>query len=848
MSPQQESRKIIEILSSIYREPEIQKRKLPAPDPYEVELEETIVESYEQEAEISVWARVRKTWTLVAVNGYILFLLSLAILHKSFQHSSDSFFVDSGKAFTIFFLVALFGSALVGILFFKLFHRDYATLTQKKLKPASRPCPRTIKVEVGQQDYPLKRVVVSTATQQVHSEQEDADRGPSQLHLIVGSIGLGLGAVIFVLILIRGLHQPLVGWQSLLPWLGGVLALAGFAAMAILRETDRKIEKETYQVVGWEASPKEVMIEVDSKYAPVYEDYVVPNPTRVVALGCCDFKFAAMEIGGDLYLADWDKVLPPQRVELSHLPEGDQVGKLMAELDELAKNIPAILNSQLTKSHPTNLVTSFGDKIELRGEEARLMELFEGMEQVYAHIQTEAVDLCLIPPATLSPKNLERCGGLAEESPRDDTLSRLGQLLETIEKQDLIEAGVRFAMDWGRNNEVLSGARFQSLAQDIAPALMKSGNISHYSSFNFYCPECNADRIARLQNRNYWVSKSKRTPPIEFSSASRCVYEIEHERWRCPACEQVIEKPIPIHKMLDEVFYPAYDRLVAENELERFKLDNATRDDELNYQNEMAKELGGIKNELELEIGRLGHDISSVGASAEGHRKAITSLLQIAEGYRLKQQQALVRIEQSSQELARNIKANIEEEQHKLKEGTAALIKEYERFMTERSQSKRKEDEVRDAIQVGILTNTGFIAVNTERAVQHLERIDSHTERTADNTERAVHHLERIDSHTERSANSLEKIEVHTKKTAQATTQSAKSLGKIEVSSRAAAEGIVEGNAIQAAMAKKQGLDPYQYAWYRLDKNLPKLGSELMSAATGRSAMAKYKKIGRVSK
>ncbi len=90
-----------------------------------------------------------------------------------------------------------------------------------------------------------------------------------------------------------------------------------------------------------------------------------------------------------------------------------------------------------------------------------------------------------------------------------------------------------------------------------------------FSSYNFYCPECNSEALIDVNTRDYDIRKSNPYPPITLIRNSKLLFNPKTGLWRCPLCESVIKRPLTIPKMADEVVFPAFDYLMREHFEER---------------------------------------------------------------------------------------------------------------------------------------------------------------------------------------------------------------------------------------------------------------------------------------
>jgi|GEM_PF-1553537 len=840
-----------QLLQKVYKTPDTEKVKLPAPAPETLELEDEVLIYEEETRNVNQEIHKSRKGTIAFAIAALLTAAGLAAI--DYQVVANPYVsLDPGTLFWGFAL-AVGGAAVAGGLYLCLKPREFETVTKTVNAKMPRIRKRRIKVTVGQEDYPEKEVKLNTVQKMRKTESLNVDDGPSGHYIVFSVVLWGLASGVCVFPLLQGgarLNTQLVVAGH---WVAALLVAGGFLGFYHIKRIKRKTRQVKKSMVAYEEKTRIESLKVNEKFAPVYEDRIIPNPEKVVGFGILDFPLEAVPFREGTLLVDGDELTPGVSVRMPVIEDREKAHEHLDALRLLAENVPAILSVGHPTEQATGENTAFGRTVPLKGEESELMTHFNEITSIYADVEHQEFTPNVLDPAgplagLMVPSDApKRAASLANPD-----LARLIDIAEDDHNQHLYTGGNEFIETWRVNNAVLSGVRFQSLYNRISPAMLEFGHISHYASFNFYCPYCNEAQVKDILSRDYAVSSAQETIPIRFSPNSRCTYDLDTGTWECPACERSIEDPIPVHKMLDEVLHPTYDRLVAENQPARFELDNKTRDDELAYTNEMHREMDALMHELKGETQKIQNEIEMTQARVIGHQKAISSFQDIMGGYQAQQSQALQKINDHSAELAKKID---EDKKQVLTQVNAALeqrLVEYQEQMRLLSLSKRKEDMVRDAVQVGVLENMvaarrslGNIEVHTSRTADATEESAAHLAVVRDNTGKALHHLNNIDDNTGRAA-------AATERTATASEQAAQKLGTIEKNTAQTAEGIgslgqqmERGNAIQAAIAGKHGVDVNDHSFWRIDKKVAKMGAEIKSSLTGASSAERARDIGR---
>ena len=582
------------------------------------------------------------------------------------------------------------------------------------------------------------------------------------------------------------------------------------------------------------ADTETITIDVDNEYAPQYKETTIPNNEKIVSLGRFDIKIEALDLReGTLLLSELDYG-EGKEIPFPCLNRGGEASNTLEELSKIVKKVPAVLSGE-RDIEKLQIESSYSNGAVLRGEELSILDSFKEIESIYRSIKHEKLSLNVLSPRHpivnfIIPFNdANESNSLANQA-----VTHLIHLLDMAKKQNLEEKGINFVTTWKHNSLILTGVRFESLQRQIAPLMLEFGVVSHYTSFNFYCPYCHEEIIKSMLDRDYSVSSGAETSPVYFSPNSRCVYNRESYKWRCPVCEQEVDKPIPIHKVLNEVLYPTYDRLMEENKKARFDLDNKTKDDELKYKNQMDREISDASRVATQERNESLSKIEFLQAEIDGYLGAIKSLQGVAQEYEGEHSVILSEIDSFNRTIIETVQERTNSTLVELETSFQNSMMEYRNTMDRLSLAKRKEDMVRDAIQIDILQQMHRTATATEKSAVHLENIEGYSERTANATESTA-------KSTRKAAAHLERIEGHTAATAQHTKSISGGMKQLS-------QHMEQGNAIQTAMAKKQGVNIHDYSILRIDKNAPKLFANVGSWLLGESSIERAKRVGRAVK
>lgn len=686
-----------------------------------------------------------------------------------------------------------------------------------------------LKVSVGAEDYPQKKIRVRRLEKTVERVEETQDMGPTSLHrtvafaiwavcLVLGVIALATKAVYFFL--------PATG------------AVIGVAVFVHLRRTRRRLETVLREVVGWKPTTGLVTIDVDPRYAPRTEERLVPNEERVTSIGMVRFHFEAVKLGSGTVLLDGSGLLEAPEFILPVLPRWAEIEEATRSLDATIEQLPALLTGERRIVSP-EVDTSFREGVPLVGEEHRVHELLQRLGSLFREETIERFRPNLVPSKHPAVSLLEVCDPAGDsKDPANASFRSLAEAIDREEADGREAKMLDFLSRWDENQAVLAAVRHESLDGNVAPNMLALGLASHYSSFNFYCPLCHEEVARSMLQRDYSLFAQEETKPVYFSRNSRCVYEPETREWRCRTCGATVpaNRLIAIHKILDDVLYPAYDRLMEENRVKRLEMDGKTRDHAMAYENQRSQERDAIAMGYTRDRGTIQSNIGMMQAEIVGQRQAIEAIVAIMGAYRMEQTTAMRDIGERCQTIQREIADTASRRREAADAGFEKVLQSYGSGMETLGKAKRQEEVIRDQIQRQILAATVITAVNAADIARNTADIAVSGRETAS-------HAADIAQSSRRTASNTDRIADSTRVTAANTTRMVSQLDRIDSGVRAGfgavVRGIEEGNAISTAIAAQQGIDLNEYAWYRVDKNIPKLVGEVQSDLLGEGAKAR---------
>jgi hypothetical protein len=659
-----------------------------------------------------------------------------------------------------------------------------------------------------------KRVVEEILVREPHVDHRDVDAGPSRV-AILSVVG---AAVLLVPVGIR------YGWGASLG-LGVLIAALGFLALRRFREI-RTEEVKTIHTVP-RSVEKEISVPSDE---PVYE--TVRSKTRVVGIGRGRLKSRGIRTPYGVLVAGPDGLTSPVQLTLPVLNDVEPIFDADRALGQEMGSIPWVLEGA-KKTFPTTEPSAYRDAVPLYSLETRIRDYFELVTTSFRSIRPIPVDLNVLTETSL----------MSHLEPVDRALdppawaTELLRLLDYQADHLLEEFATKWVDRWAWIHLVLFKARTVALCEELAPECLALGNRTTYKGFHFYCPECNRPTAELLLQRDYSVQAPSPGQAVTFSPSTRCVRRPNEDVWRCLACERETTAPIPIHRMLDELILPVYDRLMEEHKVERLKAHAKARSDELSLQNQREAELEKTRSEGLTQLYALSEELERFRAEIAGEYEAIDSMLPILTAYSLHQEATVMQIRDFSRRVNDETKARTE----KLLEGMDKIelreMKTLDEKMQKSSRALRIEDEARDQVQRSILEGVGRLETVTRQGfaeqIAVTRDLGAKVERGfADQVAATKEVGTKVEQGFSEQVAATREVGVKLETGFKDQAQEIREVGtKVENVGGA----VRQQTALQAAVARKSGIDLHDAAWYRPDKIIPDLLHDAIGMVSGRA-------------
>jgi len=552
----------------------------------------------------------------------------------------------------------------------------------------------------------------------------------------------------------------------------------------------------------------------------------IPNNIKVNYLGRGSIPFSVIKTSFGNLVEGPNNLMHPMVLEYPILNKIDKLYNADNFINKKIQKIPWILQGKKTWFN-TKERTDYGNKAPLYDLEKQIRKYFKLVKEIYSHVKTISIEFNVIKEPRLLSILIPASN---DKITKTHTLENLIKQLDSKGGNRLDAFSKKWIINWSRINAVLFEARKESLCDKLAPECFELGNIINYSAFNFYCPVCNKNNQQTLLNRDYSVQDNNIYDPIFFSRNTQCIYNPKDDVWKCKTCENETKNPIPLHKMLDEIFFPVYDHLMDENKIERIRTHKNVREKEICNINEMEKEIDKVQYNYISHLYKLSDEMERFKADIDGESLAISSMQEILDEYEIRQNRVIRNVQSFSADIEKEIKKRTEYVLHKVDEVKNKEMQTLDKELNYLSRAKRIEDERRDEIQRSILLSN----------IQRNELLNEQISTTRNGLNRVTSAVkESTHATTQGFQNVTSAVNKNTVTMNQGFSSVSNAVNRNTDISKKGLDNISrtvsQGNAIHAAMAKKQNVNLYdENPILHPLQSIKRLSHDIMGSVIGR--------------
>lgn len=520
--------------------------------------------------------------------------------------------------------------------------------------------------------------------------------------------------------------------------------------------------------------------------------------TRIKSLkiGLLPIKSLKREPG--TYLVDQAGLLKPVSLTFTLEQNVIRLQSILKKFQELVESMPHLLLSSDYLQVPVDEST----EQKLFSEEGDLHQVYQELINLMDHLEANTSDVHLLNLNESMLTDLEALGsqiqGIWENAPKcrpltekalEDVLSIIRQIEGDLTKDADDAASWSSLQDYLYEvMERLENAtqRFSHSREYALGGVMKSFNrdlegLSAFASFNSYCPRCNEEVISNSANGE-WDADNNSYPV--FDPATRMTVVPKLSRWECPVCGFQTDRPFPVHRLLDELIYPALERLLQENRIQRLKTYQEAEDRILECLRDEEKEILEYVEKTEKESRDIQSKVREVASNIEGARATVSMLQDEISRIESLKDSRMASVTSEINQIAGQISEYREKTMTEYNQTMDAVVAAASRDIEQLAQIARQEEQARMEVQRQIAQNTQAIASNTQEMKASLSSIDKNTQRVADNTDEMKDSLSNINKNTQTIADNT---------------------GEMKDTLKDVSGKLSENNAMTGAMAKQNG-------------------------------------------
>jgi hypothetical protein len=421
-------------------------------------------------------------------------------------------------------------------------------------------------------------------------------------------------------------------------------------------------------------------------------------------------------------IVDEEKFFVKENLIYPSLKDSGKVKELWNKYQETSKKLPIVLphDKKLPVTAPLNLPL---EKTSIYNAETEFHDIYNDLTSEYKNTDDIALEIGILKSEAVLTRHLESSDYALHkknQEPSVKTMLQLEQIMGLVttkgneEAWDVDDFSHQVINTLEHDTSKLSMLRRHSLKNIIGTLSPRLSDIAHYGAYNFYCPHCHEQEITILLNQDFNAFKNNNTEPVTWNENAR-VYltNWKTEVWKCGLCEKETKQPVPVHKMYSQVFLPAYNYLLLENEKERIRIYSKLNEKKIEYQQQAEKEQEEIersnRSEMDVEIFKM----RGLRAQVESVGETIQAMETLMQRINVLSQQRMATIKSFAREVQNQIvqqnKAIVEE----VRADVSRMRKKTESAMNRLAYQARIEQRERDQVQQEMAQNLHSIKMSS---------------------------------------------------------------------------------------------------------------------------------------
>jgi hypothetical protein len=326
------------------------------------------------------------------------------------------------------------------------------------------------------------------------------------------------------------------------------------------------------------------------------------------------------------------KLIEKYRDIMSHLPyimepEGSiiQIGN-----DKIKASNITIFNLEIQLENILNELQDNYQKSKKVSVELGMLEAYDQIAEFLSDYKFKDIpDSYLFKGSRNIIQELEMVQGIINNK-RESEKKNSG-LTDKIVTTDVDEYSSEFLNELNDSSKKFYNIRITTINNILGSNFSRLFDLMHFGAYSFYCPYCNEELIKELLARDYTdMASGKSYEPVTMNPDTKVLLtDWQSGTWKCRACERETITPLPVHKMYEEVFLPAYNTLLLENEKDRLKIYANFIDKIIKFKQEFEKEFSEISRENKRDIDIETYKLKEYESRISSNSKSIEKMEQL---------------------------------------------------------------------------------------------------------------------------------------------------------------------------------------------------------------------------
>ena len=458
--------------------------------------------------------------------------------------------------------------------------------------------------------------------------------------------------------------------------------------------------------------------------------------STITGIGKSQIDLALYPFEEGSFLIDKDKIMGTVEMSFPTLENFSKCLDLISEYKEIMSKLPYIIDSDSVTERTISVEVKISE-FNFFEIETQLHKILNGLIEYYDNSETYILEMGIIEAKNPLINFLldNKFTDLKKFESSNKVQEQLEKMLGIIKEHKKTKNNLKF-----KNKEIFdiddiseeilqeindSSSKFYKIRINTLKSILglkfsRINDLMHYNAYSFYCPYCNQDTIDEIINRDYSViATGEKYEPISMDQNTKVyISNWEEGIWKCNFCNKETRNPIPVHKLYEQVFLPASNLLLLENEKDRIKIYLEFREKILSYKQKYEKEFREINRVINSEIGVETFKLKKFQSEVSCNEKIINQMEQLMIELDVLLQKDLERINRYLSEVRENLNKRHQENINEAWNFYNNLRTRTSTEMENLAKNAERVEAFRDAVMLATFKSINDISKNTSQIAQ----------------------------------------------------------------------------------------------------------------------------------